>query len=573
MLLRAILSVDNPVLAKRLSQVIRHSDVAVDVDILDTVNFSWESLLRESADLIVVSSTLIPVPRMGSVRLVQQMPDSPALVVLTEKENREEDTSFLVAGCDAVLDMGLPKDKIGEVLTAILQKRLDQEMRMLSVSPHAVRPRLTDFVLASPSMQKFMTVVRKIVSSDASVLILGETGVGKERLARAIHGESTRATGPFVPINCGALPETLLESELFGHEEGAFTGAIRLRRGWFETAHHGTVFLDEIAEMPLHLQVRLLRVLQEREIQRLGGEKSIPVDVRVIAATNRDLAKEVEQNRFRQDLYYRLCVVTLTIPPLRERTGDIPILTQNFIEHFRSRIGSQVDSVSAEALDAMVQYAWPGNVREVMNVIERAMLLSNGSQITIEDLPPSITGKGTAGVAGEGLVVPAGEAGMAASAGGRSASPLGDTPHLTVAASAPAAGGEGPGAPGVQIPPEMLYGLHSGLGLLFRAPGVQIPPEMLSQPLEIVRDMYLREVERNYLSGVLRLVGGRVGEAAARAGIQRRSLYDKMKRHGLHKEDFRRFRTPGNGSASAAPTMVGHPAGEAGVLLPGPLVS
>ncbi|MBF0469578.1 MAG: sigma-54-dependent Fis family transcriptional regulator, partial [Desulfamplus sp.] len=230
----------------------------------------------------------------------------------------------------------------------------------------------------------------QVVSSDATLLILGETGVGKEHLAKAIHAEGPRSNGPFIAVNTAALPEQLLETELFGHEQGAFTGAIRARRGAFELAHNGTIFLDEIGDMPLHLQTKLLRVLQDYEFVPIGGEEPIWVDVRVIAATNKDLEKEIELGRFRRDLFYRISVVSLTIPPLCRRREDIPAMIRNFISYYRKKIGRDVIGISEEAIQLMSRYVWPGNVRELMNVIERAMLLCRTDTINPEDLPESI---------------------------------------------------------------------------------------------------------------------------------------------------------------------------------------
>jgi two-component system response regulator AtoC len=235
-------------------------------------------------------------------------------------------------------------------------------------------------------MQHFLRVARRVVRSDSPLLILGETGVGKERLARSIHSESRRSAGPFITVNCGALPETLLESELFGHEEGAFTGATRARRGYFELAHHGTIFLDEIGEMPLHLQVKLLRVLEDRNIRRVGSERPVEIDVRIMAATNRDVKLAMEQDRFRADLYYRLAVVALTVPPLRDRREDIPALARMFLARSGKQFGRSVSRFDPDALRALVEHDWPGNVRELINVIERAVLLAREDVIHLEDL-------------------------------------------------------------------------------------------------------------------------------------------------------------------------------------------
>ncbi|MGC8719204.1 MAG: sigma 54-interacting transcriptional regulator [Thermodesulforhabdaceae bacterium] len=240
----------------------------------------------------------------------------------------------------------------------------------------------------SQVMKKVFYIVEKIAPSRSTVLITGESGTGKELIAKAIHYQSPRRDKPFVSVNCGALPETLLESELFGHERGAFTGAVQQRKGRFELAHEGTLFLDEISEMPLHLQVKLLRVLQEMEFERVGGTQTVRVDVRIIAATNRDLKKEVAAGRFRSDLFYRLNVVNIHLPPLRERSEDIPLLVAHFLDKYGKEMGGgETFKVDREAMKCLMEYSWPGNVRELENVIERAMLLCSNNVITLADLP------------------------------------------------------------------------------------------------------------------------------------------------------------------------------------------
>jgi two-component system NtrC family response regulator len=238
----------------------------------------------------------------------------------------------------------------------------------------------------SPQMQDVFNSIRKVGKTEAPVLILGESGTGKERAAQAIHNLSGRKTGPFVAINCGAIPEALLESELFGHEKGSFTGAHAQRVGKVETAQGGTLFLDEIGELPQPLQVKFLRFLQERVFQRVGGRKDIPVDCRVIAATNADLKRSMLDGQFREDLYYRIAVVTLKLPPLRDRTGDVPLLAQAFLKRFATESSRDKIRFSAAAMRAMQQYHWPGNVREVENRIRRAVIMAEKSAISESDL-------------------------------------------------------------------------------------------------------------------------------------------------------------------------------------------
>ncbi len=472
MLTRVTVAVRKAGLREELCRLLSRPDV-----LMETVKDGargWRRVAEQTADVIIIELSLIPPPRPESVRLLGELPDRPTVVVISAGEDAEERARLLAAGCEAVLHEDLPPDALREVLGAVVERRAEEAGRVLLGPRDMETPHLADFVSESPAMQTFMEVTRRIVPSASSLLLLGETGVGKERLARAVHAESPRRGGPFVAINCGALPESLLESELFGHEKGAFTGAARTRRGLFELAHTGTVFLDEIGEMPYHLQVKLLRVLQDREVRPVGGERTIPVDVRIMAASNRDLDEEVEAGNFRRDLFYRLSVVTLTIPPLRERREDIPVLVESYLDYLQPRVGCDVDGITPEAVAALVDYSWPGNVRELINVIERALLLCDGRQVTLDDLPQ----------------------GIRAARDNR--------------AEAPA--------------PDFEEGLAGG---------------WTERPWKDVREEALAELERAYFAALLEKTGGRVGDAAGRAGISPRSLYEKMRRHELRKEDFR----------------------------------
>jgi len=241
-----------------------------------------------------------------------------------------------------------------------------------------------------PLLQKITQLVRKVATTDATILIMGESGTGKELIARAVHALSPRVDRPFIPVNCGAIPAELLESEMFGHERGAFTGAIGQRAGMFQLANGGTIFLDEVGEMSATLQVKLLRVLQDREIRPVGADRVFKVDVRVLAASNKDLAAEVEEGNFREDLFYRLQVIPIVMPPLRERRSDIPLLTSHFLEkHNRKRSGRPA-RIAEEAMVHLWEYDWPGNVRELENLLERLVILSEDGLIGVEHLPPSM---------------------------------------------------------------------------------------------------------------------------------------------------------------------------------------
>ncbi len=246
----------------------------------------------------------------------------------------------------------------------------------------------------SAEMQKIFATVRKAADSKASVLITGESGVGKELIANALHNLSLRRDKPLIKVHCAALSENLLESELFGHEKGAFTGAVARKRGRFELAAGGTIFLDEIGEIDQNVQIKILRVLQDKRFERVGGEETIEVDVRVIAATNRDLEKEIADGRFREDLYYRLNVVHIHVPPLRERRDDIPLLIASFLQEFAKENGKNIEGIDARARSALYKFDWPGNIRQLRNCLESAVVMCSSSVITSEDLPPSIAGSG-----------------------------------------------------------------------------------------------------------------------------------------------------------------------------------
>ncbi len=260
-----------------------------------------------------------------------------------------------------------------------------------SIDPEQTGPPIPGLIGAGPAMEAVYRLTRRVARSNASVLLLGETGTGKELIAKAIHRLSPRGSGPFVRVNCGALAESLLESELFGHVRGAFTGAVDHRTGRFEAAHTGTIFLDEINSTSPKLQVKLLRVLQEHEFERVGDTQTIRVDTRVIAASNRDLLEEIEAGRFREDLYYRLNVVTIHLPPLVDRREDIPTLVDHFLKIYAAENFRDVPRVDPQAIRALRDYSWPGNVRELQNYIERAVVLATGDELTVDLLPEAVT--------------------------------------------------------------------------------------------------------------------------------------------------------------------------------------
>ncbi|MFH2010268.1 MAG: sigma-54 dependent transcriptional regulator [bacterium] len=347
----------------------------------------WRKLVRSSADIIVIDEALLPQPIDSGLAILNDLPERPITVVVHGDDSPEEHASLVTYGADVVLYSGLSTRRLADAIEATVESRRQLQTKDRYERRGSVQPSISDFVSESSAMQIFMEETRQVIASDSTLLVLGETGVGKEHLARAIHAESPRSAGPFVTVNAATLPEQLLESELFGHEQGAFTGAVRTRRGAFELAHRGTIFLDEIGELPLHLQAKLLRVLQDYEIRPLGSETSVWIDVRVIAASNRNLEHESRQGAFRSDLFYRLSVVALTVPPLRKRLEDIPRLTDGFLERYVQRSNREIAGIQDDVVRALCLYDWPGNVRELMNVIERATLLCRTERITLSDLP------------------------------------------------------------------------------------------------------------------------------------------------------------------------------------------
>ncbi len=280
-------------------------------------------------------------------------------------------------------------------LTAIVQRALKNRELVIRnqrlESDLESKQSFESIIGKSAEMQKIFDMVRRVADSKANVLITGESGVGKELIANAIHKLSSRRDNSLVKVNCAALSESLLESELFGHEKGAFTGAIAQKKGRFELADKGTIFLDEIGEINQTVQIKILRVLQERQFERVGGEDTLNVDVRVVAATNKDLEKEVAEGRFREDLFYRLNVVHIHVPPLRERKDDIPLMIQAFVKEFAEENGKQIDDIDNRARSALYNYSWPGNIRQLKNFIESAVVMCQGSKITLDDLPPTIS--------------------------------------------------------------------------------------------------------------------------------------------------------------------------------------
>ena len=351
-----------------------------------------ERLQGGAVDLIVTDLKMPGLTGLELLRAAKAIAPDVDVILLTAFGTVEEAVKAMK---DGAYDF-LTKPFRREQLLKLIDKAL--ERRELIEKNKVLQQRLDDLLRqgaiigGSPAFRRMMMLVEQVASSSATVLILGESGSGKEGVAKTIHQRSARKTGPFVAVNCASLPETLLESELFGYERGAFTGAAGRKEGRFELADGGTLFLDEIGDLSPVTQPKILRVLQEGEFERLGGTRTIRVDVRIVAATNQDLSQMVKDKRFREDLFYRLNVITIHVPPLRERREDIPLLAQHFLRIYAAKNNRRLDGLTDNALKQLEAYAWPGNVRELENVIERGVVLARGNQMDVGDLPPEIAG-------------------------------------------------------------------------------------------------------------------------------------------------------------------------------------
>lgn len=362
------------------------ADDGYSVDTATDGEAAWELLQKGGYGLVLAD---LRMPKVDGLELFARMREAnipSELIIITGAATVESAVEAVKQGAFYYLEKPLQIDGLKALIPRALEAfRVKQENRALE-ERLAKLSRYGDLIGQSEEMRQVYAMIEAAAPSNASIFIVGESGTGKELVARAIHDKSGRAKGPFIAINCAAFPREILENELFGHEKGAFTGALNEKPGCFELADGGTLFLDEIAEMEPDIQVKLLRALEQRSFRRLGGKKEIHVDIRVVSATNKNVSKAVEKNELREDLYHRLAVIPITLPPLRDRSGDIKLLAEAFLRRFAQENGKTLNTFGADAVEFMHSYRWPGNVRQLKNAVERAVILARGEQVTLDDL-------------------------------------------------------------------------------------------------------------------------------------------------------------------------------------------
>ncbi|MCP3142007.1 sigma-54-dependent transcriptional regulator [Pyxidicoccus xibeiensis] len=407
-----VLVIDDEVnLRKVLAAMLRRD--GFDVTVAENGEQGLAEFHKNGADIVV---TDLVMPKVGGMEVLGTVraanPDVP-VIIITAHGTVDSAVDAIKAGAFDYITK--PFDQ-AELSAVVAKAAKTNESARRSVRPD-LKARAA-IIGDSPQIQEVYKIIDKVADTPSTVLITGESGTGKELIATALHGASSRRDKPFIKINCAAIPSTLLESELFGYERGAFTGAVTSKPGRFELADEGTLFLDELGEIPVDMQVKLLRALQEGEFERVGGIKTTRVDVRLVAATNRDLQAEIEAGRFRKDLYYRLAVVPITLPALRERRSDVPMLARHFLEKYNKRLNKKIEGIADDAMVILQGYAWPGNIRELENLIERVLLFADGPLITVKDLPEQVR-QGAGAQAGAtqspstpGMEVPVGEVGL-----------------------------------------------------------------------------------------------------------------------------------------------------------------
>jgi len=495
---RVLVADDELNMRRVLEAILRREgyDVVTAANGLDAV-----SEMNRDIHTVITDLKMPGLDGMGLLRKLQQdFPEVP-VVMITAHGSVESAVEAVKLGAFDYLEKPFEQEQIRQIVAKAMRTH---ELARRDARPEEPSGRGRFRLIGSaPVIRQIFAVVEKVADTPSTVLITGESGTGKELIARALHENSSRHKGPFIKINCAAIPKTLMESELFGYEKGAFTGAVGAKPGRFELAHGGTLFLDEIGEIPVEMQVKLLRVLQESEFERVGGIKTIKVDVRLVTATNRDLLHEIQEEAFREDLFYRLNVVPIHIPPLRDRREDIPLLAEHFIAKFNDRLKKQITGITPDAVACLVAYHWPGNIRELENLMERTMLFCEGPLIRARDLPPEMI--------------------QQADISGAMPTPPPPAPAGRVTPPVP-----------VDAEEEDVSGV--GVGGIAAASG---PTTLTSMPAvsagslkEAVRAETER-VERELIVRALEETSGNVTQAARILKISRKSLQTKMKEFGL----------------------------------------
>ena len=379
---------DDREILELIAEILKDEGYAVDT--ASNGKKAIKSIDAEFYDLVMTDLKMPQADGMKVLRhVVEQSPDT-VCIMLTGYGSIESAVEAIKTGAFHYITKPVKADEIKMVVQKALKYKLLERENVLLKRELRKKYRFENFVGDSKAIQDVFELIEKVADTDSTVLITGESGTGKELIAKAIHYNSYRKDNPMVVINCGAIPEELLESELFGHEKGAFTGAHKSRIGRFELANGGTIFLDEIGDMSPNLQVKLLRVLQEQKFERVGSTRTITVDIRVIAATNKDLFTAVKEGKFREDLYYRLNVIPIKVPPLRDRKSDIPLLVEFSVRKFNKEKQKRIKGLTSEAMETILQYDWPGNVRELENMVERVVILANGDEVGLDDVPETI---------------------------------------------------------------------------------------------------------------------------------------------------------------------------------------
>ncbi|EYF03477.1 sigma-54-dependent transcriptional regulator [Chondromyces apiculatus] len=456
-------------------------------------------LKEHHIDLVLTDLRMPKVDGMDLLRASLRDDPSRPVVMITAYGTVDNAVEALKTGAFDYITKPADQDEVRMVVKKALRtrdlERADATRDTRDLSTLATRPELTRFGIIgeSQAIQDLYAILERVADTPTTVLIAGESGTGKELVARALHDNSSRRERPFIKVNCAAIPKDLMESELFGYERGAFTGAVGSKPGRFELASGGTLFLDEIGEIPNEMQVKLLRVLQESEFERVGGIKTIRVDVRLVAATNRDLKREIAAGTFREDLFYRLNVVPITLPALRERKSDIPHLAAHFIAKFNARLKKNVEGIEGETLERLTSYEWPGNIRELENVIERAVLFADGARLRVEDLPEDVR--------------------------------IGRPQAAVSAALSPAGAAQDAGSQG--------NGPDSGSG----AAAGGSPDKRGTEGLKEQVKAAMSKLERDLIERALQQTGGNVTHAARLLKISRKGLQLKMKELNLRERD------------------------------------